>query len=145
MKLSWQAIGGKGIGSYLNVFESNEMDMGTFKREDGYYSMKSIPVVSGFVGAQYDWSEQFSSSIVLGATHTFRQDKVYHCNISRTMLDGAVNFFWNLSDYAYAGIEYMFVWRSVYDFSDLAPDMYPKFKNLHTSANRIALVVAYLF
>lgn len=115
LKLSWEAVYGKGIAEYLPDFSKVNMSVGlNDRKEDGLAKMSTIPVFGAFAAVQYNWSQSFSSSLLAGYSRCYQQDGVQYYDNFKSSFHTTVNFFWNISDFAYAGIEYLFGHKATY-------------------------------
>ena len=139
LKLSWELSEGAGYSNYLNNFGDLHMDLGMRQEPvDGYPQMLAIPVTSDQIAAQYDFSEKFSSSLVLGYTWCGKRDGVANFDPFCASFSAIANFFWNINDYSYLGVEYLFGNRWNY-INNTAAD------KIYGSAHRLAIVMAYCF
>lgn len=137
LKLSWEFTSGAGNATYMNNFSDLHLDLGLKENiHEGYPVMAAIPVTSDQVAAQYDFSDSFSSSVVLGYTYCAKQRGVVNFNPFRESFSAVANFFWNIDEYSYLGLEYLYGNRRIY-----APEGEPSFGRAH----RIACVLAYCF
>lgn len=138
LKISWQVVGGRGIASYISDFASIKSDVGLRGTTKNDLSlMGAIPVASGMVAAQYNWGDRFSSSAIISRSRCFEAEDVHNYEIIKGTWTATANFFWNLSDYAYFGIEYIFGYR------ENIPLLGVNGHNGH--ANRVGAVLAFLF
>ncbi|MCQ2173865.1 MAG: hypothetical protein MJY61_01890 [Bacteroidales bacterium] len=136
-KISWDFIGGRGINSYLRSFQGMKLDLAINNSTDGVYkSMSAVPSVNAGISFEAAWSRKFCSSFVLFDSHVFDSPRYTLYDNFRNALGGLANFFWNFDDYAYCGIEYMFLNKRLYAANG-APDF--------GQAHRLAFVMAYCF
>ena len=137
LKLSWELTTGAGYANYLNNLCDLHLDLGRKAMDDGGFArMATIPVTSDQIAAQYDFSDKFTSSIVAGYTWCGQRDGVKNFDPIRDCFSLIGNFFWNINEYSYLGVEYLFGSRSIY-----APEGTPSYG----SAHRLAMVMAYFF
>ena len=137
LKLSWELSAGRGYAAYLNNLGDLHLDLGMLHEPlDGYVQMAGIPATSDQIAAQYKWSEKFTSSVVLGYTHCKQEKTIYNADPFKSSFSAIANFFWNINDYSYFGVEYLFGNRRIY-----VQDGTPSFGLAH----RLAVVMAYCF
>lgn len=138
LKLSFQAVYGAGIGSYISHLSANSFDLrAASKDKDGLTVMAPVPLVAGMLSAQYDFGKKFSVSLVgeYNRLLTARQGGLLENFRDSFAVLG--NFFWNITDYAYIGVEYNFGMRF----------RVPMFgtSHLYGMASRMSAVMAYCF
>lgn len=137
VKLSWDMVGGRGIGSYIKPFSNLYLDLAQNKElKSGLKSMSAVPTVNGSIIAEINWSPKFTSSFVFYDTHVFDSPEYTIFSNFKNSMGGFANFFWNIDEYAYCGIEYMFLTKRLYANSGDAD---------FGQAHRIALVMSYSF
>lgn len=137
LKLSWELSAGKGYANYLKNLSDLNLDMGIDAIFGSKYpTMSAIPAASYQVAAQYDFSKKFSSSVVMSYSHCGVGDRLINYDNFCESYSAIANFFWNIDEYAYLGVEYLFGTRKIY-----APENKPDFGRAH----RAALVLAYCF
>ena len=107
LKFSWNLIHGRGIASYLPDYSSHNMDL-ALKNEtlDDLALMSTVPIYSGMIAAQYDWSKHFGSSVQLSASTCRNENGANHLDPTSKIFSGLVNLFWYPNDLSYIGIEY---------------------------------------
>jgi len=138
LKFSWQFVGGKGVASYLSDFAAVKVDLGLAGRTDnGLRLMEAIPVASGVLATQYDWGNRFSASLQLSRSQCFRLQEVQNHSLIKKTWTASANFLWNMSDYAYFGIEYLYGYRGNYEVFGTAGHM--------GEAHRVGGVLAFFF
>ena len=115
LKLSYEFVGGKGIEHYLGNLSGMNLDVTLLSdKKDGYSVLAAVPVVSGLVAAQYNWTEKMSSSIILGGSKIFQQNGAVNYNNYDGSLQVSANFFWYLNDWLYSGIEFNYGRKWIY-------------------------------
>jgi len=136
-KVTWQFAGGQGIASYLSDLSNLYVDIGlegldTTKKR----TMSSIPVSTGMVSFEYNWTESLTSALLLTHSHIYRKYGIRNFNDSKDSICLSANLFWYLNEYTYLGGEYNFAYRNLYG-------------NLSGAnsgiANRISAVFAFCF
>lgn len=138
LKLSWQFVGGRGISAYLSDLSGIKADVGLCGySENGLRLMGTVPVASGMVAAQYDWGSKFSSSAIVSHSRCFEAEGVHNYDILMSTWTATANFFWNLSDYAYFGVEYLYGYRRNIPLFGVAGHF--------GQAQRVGAVLAFLF
>lgn len=139
-KISWNFVGGKGISDYIKPADKNNLEIAICDERDadGYSRVTGVPMFSSFLGLQYNWSEQFNSSITGGYTKSLNLAGYYRNSKLNDCFYVGANLFWNISDFAYAGLEYMFGSKNIYNVT-LPPD------TTFGYAHRVALTIAYCF
>lgn len=135
--ISYEFAGGRGIAAYLANFSDAHVDVGICDElKDGYTQLAAVPLATGQIAAQYNWTKSVSSSVVFGATRAFRMKGVQNFNNFKSSLSAIGNIFWQFNDYGYMGFEYLWGGKTVY-----ATSGDPKIG----SAHRIVYVIAYCF
>lgn len=137
LKLSWELSAGKGYANYLKNLRDLDLDLGIDAIFGSKYpTMSAIPATSDQIAAQYDFSKKFSSSIVLSYSHCSKGARLINLDNFCESYSAIANFFWNIDEYSYLGIEYLFGTRKIYT-SENKPSL--------GRAHRAALVLAYCF
>ena len=137
LKLSWELVSGKGIASYMANLHNLNIDLGIMdEKRDNLPLMASIPVSSGHLAAQYDWSDKLSSSVIVGYTMCHKSKGVDTKNNFKSSMMAMANFFWDINDYAYMGVEYLYGHKDIYSKTG-EPD--------NGNAHRIVYLIAYCF
>lgn len=137
LKLSWELSAGRGYANYLSNLSDLSLDLGINAIFGSKYpTMSALPATSDQIAAQYDFSKKFSSSIIIGYSHCGKGDRVVKYDNFRESYSAIANFFWNIDEYSYLGVEYLFGTRKIY-----ANEGEPDFGRAH----RLALVMAYCF
>lgn len=135
LKLSFEAAGGRGISDYFDELGDKKVIVGLQKeKDDGYPILRPIQVAAATLSAQYTWHSGCTSSLVANYTHCFRDEDVVNYDNIRNAFSLTANYIWQLSDYAYAGVEYIFGKKSIYA------------DGINNGvANRVCAVVAFCF
>lgn len=137
LKLSWELTAGRGYANYLNNLGDLHLDLGIDAMLGRKYpTMSLIPATSDQIAAQYNFSKKFSSSLVLSYSHCGKRERVTRFDNFCESYSAIANFFWNINDYSYLGLEYLYGTRRIY-VNKNEPDF--------GSAHRLALVMAYCF
>lgn len=139
--ISLQGVGGYGIAAYMPVFAGRFLDVGLVNEEHGpdeYNRLEGVPMISSMAGVQYNWLH-FSSSVVAGYDHCFRSERLFNYDNFKSSVTVTANTFWNLSDYAYVGIEYLYGRKMIY------PTLLGGNGGQHGNAHRLVGVIAFLF
>lgn len=140
LKLSFQAVYGAGISNYISHLAASDLELYLAGYDaEGYSNMAPIPLAAGMLSTQYNFGK--CSVSLVGEYNRLAKLRF---GGQATSADGykesfAIlgNFFWNITNYAYIGIEYNFGMR--FRYSALG--------TTHTSgmANRFSAVLAYCF
>lgn len=137
-KLSAQGIYGRGISSYLYDFDKQKMDLGISGKDSrGYTTMAPLPLVAARVSAQFNWNDKFTSGIVFWGRRMLNISKIDCFTDYKSSMAFITNFFWNINEYAYAGIEYGFAYKTVQQYVPGLKDW--------GMANTLTLSMSYLF
>lgn len=137
LKLSWELTAGRGYANYLSNLSDLHLDLGINAILGSQYpTMSAIPQTSDQIAAQYSFSKKFSSSLVLSYSHCGKGDRILRYDNFCESYSAIANFFWNINEFSYLGVEYLFGTRKIYAEPEL-----PDFGRAH----RLALVMAYCF
>lgn len=144
LKLSGQFVYGKGISTYLPNLCDLNIDVGISDQKHGIYNtVKGIPVYDGLIAVQYNWNDNWSTSLLGGLSHRFDAKGVESFSSFRTSHYVIGNVFYYLKDFAYAGLEYIYGDKYIELNPNLLGQQVIDFKHGH--ANRIALSLVFLF
>lgn len=138
LKFSIQSVFGKGISDYLEDLDGMHLNAALKdRRKMNMPLLGAVPVTGGYISAQSDLTKHITLTAVYGYCNVFKiKGQTNGCNLRDTQYI-AVNGFWNFTDYAYIGVEYLYGTRTNYVSPSAA------FRRGH--ANRIAMVVALYF
>lgn len=120
--LAVQGVGGRGISEYINNISSAHIDL-LAKRKIGEncdYGNPVIatPIIGGYAGLQYSFTDKITTSAVYGQIHIFREDGYQY---SDNFEDGsyfAINAFYSVDKYLRFGLEYLNGYKRVYEITD---------------------------
>ena len=140
LKLSYFLEGGRGIAKYMSIFSPLNLEVALSKEEqDGYSVLETVPLLSGSLMAQYNWTDFLTSSAVLQYAKCFSlSDASVSDNVSHLIM-GAVNIFWNIGDFADLGLEYMYGRRNEYADYSLTPGQ------PYGNAHNFSIFMKYMF
>lgn len=140
LKLSFQAVYGAGISNYISHLAESDLELYLAGSDaEGYSDMAPIPLAAGMLSAQYNFGK-CSVSLVGEYNSLLKKRFGGQATSADDYKDSFAilgNFFWNITNYAYIGIEYNFGMRF----------RYPMFGTNYTKgmANRLYAVLAYCF
>ncbi len=137
LKLSWELSAGHGYANYLQNLGDLHLDLGINAILGSQYpTMSAIPATSDQIAAQYNFSKKFSSSLILSYSHCGKGQRMTRYDNFCESYSAIANFFWNIDEFSYLGVEYLFGTRKIY-----VDEGEPDFGRAH----RLALVMAYCF
>lgn len=137
LKLSWEFTGGHGYARYLANLADQNLDLGIYTiLGSPYPTLATIPASSDQIAVQYNFAKNFTSSAIFGYSFSGKRARVTRADNFCESYSAIANLFWNMDDYSYIGLEYLFGTRKIYTDID-EPDF--------GRAHRIVFVMAYCF
>ena len=120
--LAVQGVGGRGISEYINNINSEHIDLLAKKKIGENYKYGDIliatPIVGGYAGLQYSFTDKITATAVYGQIHVFREDGYQYTDDFERGSYFAVNAFYSIDKYLRFGIEYLNGYKRIYEVTE---------------------------
>lgn len=136
LKFSIQYVTGVGIADYVSNLADLHINAGLYEKVNDYRTMKTIPVSDGFISAQYNWSKDWSATLMTGYSRQMGRKEVQSYNSLKYSAYALGNVFYYMKDFGYAGLEYIYAHKKI---------GYPGAGSISGNASRIVFVVSFVF